>query len=161
MNLEEILFKEFPVQPDLGKFVDFLGGYYVNEDAPILTRNAFKAFARVHKYRRFLQQPLELKRLVAVKDGKVLEEPDSTDEYYRDANGISELFFKRQKQYQQAMESVWYNLEMQGILFKINNRLFHFANDVLRPTVGNEVFKTISDMKDQPVTIEFWKEVLK
>jgi hypothetical protein len=42
------------------------------------------------------------------KDGKPFEKPNENDDYYRDANGISENYFEDMKEYQQALDRVVY-----------------------------------------------------
>ena len=157
MELHDILFKQFPTQPDFGKFVDYL-------EKRVDTPSAYNLHL-IFKYNNLLKQPLELKRLVAVKDGRVLEKPLMYDEDHGDETKMN-LYYD----YQQAMESVWYDgwkfdyEEFKGnphYKNKTGKDIYYHSHWKGFAQWGSSKVMILSDMKDQPVTLNLWKYFLK
>ena len=160
-NFAKIIHKEFPVQPTLSKFVDWVEKTHFDMGFPELM---------IFDYNNLLKQPLELKYLVPVKDGEVLSDPELTmrqgfnGQVYYDAED-SEF-----DDYEKAMESVLY----EGFEYS-KNRIMKFYADGSRGSIKLGFYKNwpylvtkplyiiynnISDLERQPITLNFWNQLL-
>lgn len=124
----------------------------------------------IENFNNHLQKIVTIKMLVVMKDGKPMKKPESNDEYYRDANGINELFFEHQKEYQQAMESVLYegysvNAEKHFISY-VNQGYtkdqYYWNDDLLYlSSTGKQITISKVGNGNRPITLNWWKELLK
>ncbi len=164
----EIIHKQFPTQPDLGKFVDFTE-ILCDEDKAGLENfvGIVDCYLLTIKYNNLLKQPLELKRLVAEKDGEVINK----ESFCTCKDQHESISCKCYDEYQKAMESVWY----EGWQFDYREFSDYYRNSLTEKMIyyhenwkgfaqwGSSKGATmiLSDMINQPVTIEFWKELVK
>lgn len=63
-------------------------------------------FILLKKRRHFGKLPLELGQFIPCLNGKPLEKPNSSDDYYRDANGIAENYLEALKEFETALSKV-------------------------------------------------------
>lgn len=141
-------------QPDYPEFISFLQTSTVTDcfDEIYLEEIGAKKWGLVVNFKRSLQKIVTIEMLVAMKDGEVLEPPMTFD--YRSENGSvpkypQELYEEAVKDYQQAMESVLYDIKNLNPLISKTNVSLRF-NDF-----------EISLMKNEQITLNWWKEVLK
>lgn len=171
MNLVNTFWTAFDKkQPDLGKFIDVFTKYFDNKyrSPDDIHLSGYKSI--ICNFNNHLQKTLTIEMLVAMKDRKVLGkpiDPAQIDPQNEMSNSVASGMYRDIDDYQQAMESVWYEgFEVKPIddaaarnsVLNSENKSFAKEYDFGFKFFG---FETISDMKDQPVTIEFWKEVLK
>lgn len=159
MDLAQTLWIAFDKkQPDYPELIIWVRSNYVKE---------FIQLEIIEGFNNHLQKTLELEMLVAMKDGKVLEE----------LSIVSFIHKSEMQDYQQAMESVLY----EGFNKYEDVKLFgdHYVSETIQiifseGTINiNKVFQDrfseyiarndgkISDMTGQPITLNWWKEVLR
>lgn len=182
MELSETLHKAFDgKQPTLQEFVTKIDEYDLAVKLGYESENkgsTEKLYGLICDFNRFIKQPLELKYLVPVKDGEVLNKAH-IDEFITVATGEDFELHEEQnnhyrnamKDYQKANELVIY----EGFEFHYEELSKHYWN----PDTGKDVHyheywkglatwnskqgKTmiISDMKNEPITLQWWVQCLK
>ena len=169
-NLPETLYKAFDGKaPGLSQFLKQICAMVING---VLTE--FEALDALRYYDEFLDTPLSLEMLVPY-DGSVMGKPEITDypiERFYEQNGMIEksgydhkAFEEDTKAYQQAKERVLFNgfevkhNPVSDIAFTNDFEWFGGKDNCLyKGGVGR--FETISDMVGQPITENYFKNII-
>jgi len=167
MELSETLHKSFEgKQPTFEELFDYLMFGHLTTNVNF---DAYEMIRIMTCFRKFIQKSLELKHLVPVKDGEVLDAPEKVPHWKIEENA------PKLKTYQQAREQVIY----EGFEFfkkgKINGKDYGYALDHVINNFGKgarsfwyiESFENLpspiilaSEMEGLPITLQWWKECL-
>jgi len=123
---------------------------YVLDSKNHLSSDSSQIQVRLNKilyYAEFLKQPLTLGMFVPCDlESNVLEEPNSNDDYYKDANGISENYFIDFKEYQKAKERVLFK----G--FKVDDQYIYYKdkrNNIKVFLIVNSTIESLQDLEPE------------
>lgn len=163
-DLSQTLWEAFDKkQPSLEEFINHVQLKRKN--------NAFQKYVMITQYNNFIQQSLELKHLVPAKDDKVLKKPEKdTATMSEFTNGLSPYEIRYLKVKEQCIYEGFELYERNNMNTHYTNYeggVFYFSNKKqnITGTRNHGYYKsfgnTIAFFESQPVTLNFWKQVLK
>ena len=145
-------------QPDYPEFITWIGRKIISDE-----KEKLFYLCLIFNFNNHLQKTLTIEMLVAMKDGEVLKDPLKYPKL--ESNQPLSIPKEYVKDYQQAMESVLY----EGFDFVYfpnggndNQPFYKVLNkdgDVVWLSWNDS--KYISTLTNQPITLNWWKEVLK
>jgi len=167
MKLAEILFEKFPTQPTLGQLVNEIDSKEITNYFIEVAGSNFVAWEKLNLIRMYhsrICSTLELKRLVVVKDGRVMTEPETVKDMVNNSmEGAIQYKKYIEIDYPEALKNVWYKgfeielIEKDYIDFKGGA---YFTQGVFF-TCGQVPQYHVKDFKDQSLTLEFWTSLIK